>query len=248
MASAADHLHAAYVSLLAARDVTGLTARCYTPDAHLHGFGFQAAGTAAIVEILSHADHKWHELGPREEALSIVGRDFVWQETRFPESPEGTTIYDFMFLRDGLIRLHLVGDKQGLFWLDDDFAGSILGDQTAAHALHHRYIELEAKGDADGLVNDFYTPDARIVTTKLQIEGQAALRSFFTRKFANETDFHLVSLRNLMGGDDYVWFEATAASSAGSRTVYDVMMLRDGAVSLQLVGVLDGVLPANRNA
>jgi hypothetical protein len=42
-----------------------------------------------------------------------------------------------------------------------------------------------------------------------------------------------------------VWFEATAGGSLGIRTVYDVMLLQGGQVSLQLVGTLAGVLPAN---
>ena len=248
MKSETQALQAVYTSLLSTGDVNALVKRCYTSDARLHSFRFQASGSEALAAVLTHAGRKRDELGHGEIQLLIDDRDFIWQETAFPDAPSAPAVYDFMFLHEGKIRLHLVGDKQGLFWLADEFAGEVPEDQSAAQSLHHRYIEFEAQGDADGLADEFYTADARVVTAKLKIEGQEALRSFFARKFENESGFHLVSIRNLVGDGDYVWFEATAASSEGSRTVYDVMLLQDDKVNLQLVGTLGGVLPANRSA
>ena len=96
------------------------------------------------------------------------------------------------------------------------------------------------------MADDFFTQDARLITSKLQVEGRENMRSFFAGKFEKESNFHLLSMRNLAGDVDYVWFEATAASSLGARSVYDVMLLRDDRVQMQLVGTLDGELPANR--
>ncbi len=97
------------------------------------------------------------------------------------------------------------------------------------------------------MADDFFTADARLITAKLSIEGREPLRISSPTSLSMRDDFHLVSMHNLTGDSDYVWFEATAASSAGARTVYDVMLLRDGKVNLQLVGTLDGILPANQD-
>ena len=149
------------------------------------------------------------------------------------------------FLSDGQVYLQLYGFRQGSVWQPGDFADFVPPVNAAAERLHHRYIDFQAREDADGMADDFFTADARLVTAKLNVEGREALRSFFRHKFKKESGFHLVANRNITGADDYVWFEATAGGSQGVRTVYDVMLLRGGQVSLQLVGTLEGVLPAN---
>ena len=175
----------------------------------------------------------------------IAGRDFIWQELTI-DSPAGRIEpYEMKFLRDGQVYLQLYGFKRGSVWQPGDLDGSVPPASEAAEQLHHRYIDYQARQDADGMADDFFTADARLVTARLNIEGREALRSFFRHKFETESGFHLESTRNITGDDDYVWFEATAGGSLGMRTVYDVMLLQGGQVSLQLVGTLEGVLPAN---
>jgi ketosteroid isomerase-like protein len=178
----------------------------------------------------------------------IAGRDFIWQELLI-DSPAGPIeLYELKFLRDGQVTLQLYGSKQGTVWQPGDLAGFVPPAGEAAEQVHHRYIDLQARQDADGLADSFFSEDARLVTAKLNLEGREALRTFFRSKFEKESGFHLVSTRNITGDHDYVWFEATAGGSQGVRTVYDVMLLRDGQVTLQLVGTLEGVLPANATA
>ena len=245
---AAEALQAKHLAFLTSGDLDGLLAECYTADARLHAFRFRADGPEAIKDVLARYGQRLAGLGERQISHFLSGDDFVWQEVTIQEPSGQIVIYEFKFLRNGKVYLQLLGEKEGSVWLPDDFVDFTSPDVAMAERVHHDYINYQAKQDVNGMVSDFFTPDARLITAKLRIEGEEALRSFFTGKFEHERNFHLVSIRNLNGDHDYVWFEATAASSAGSRTVYDVMLVRDGMVSLQLVGTLDGVLPADKQS
>jgi hypothetical protein len=226
-------------------DLDGLVRELYSADARLHGFDFRAEGREAIKDVIGLMGQRLAGLGPVQVRQLIAGRDFIWQELLI-DSPAGPIEpYEVKFLRDGQVYLQLYGLKQGTVWQPGDFAGFVLPTSETAGQVHHRYIDLQARQDADGLADDFFSADGRLVTARLNIEGRAALRTFFRSKFEKESGFHLVSMRNITGDHDYVWFEATAGGSQGVRTVYDVMLLRDGQVTLQLVGTLEGVLPAN---
>jgi hypothetical protein len=222
-------------------DLDGLVGALYSADARLHGFDFRAEGRAAIKGVIGLMGQRLAELGPVQVRQLIAGRDFIWQELLIQGPAGPIEPYEVKFLRDGQVYLQLYGLKQGAVWQSGDFAGFAPPQSQIAEEVHHRYIDLQAQQDADGLAGDFFSADARLVTAKLNIEGREALRTFFRSKFEKESGFHLVST----GDHDYVWFEATAGGSQGVRTVYDVMLLRDGQVTLQLVGTLEGVLPAN---
>lgn len=233
------------MSYARAGDLDGLVHELYTADARLHGFDFRAEGRGAIKDVIGLMAQRLAGLGPVQVQQLIAGRDFIWQEL-LVESPTGPIEpYEVKFLRDGQVYLQLYGLKQGTVWQPGDFAGFVPPQSQLAGQVHHRYIDYQARQDVDGMTGDFFSADGRLVTAKLNIEGREALRSFFRSKFEKESGFHLVSTRNISGDHDYVWFEATAGGSQGVRTVYDVMLLRDGQVTLQLVGTLEGVLPAN---
>ncbi len=228
-----------------AGDLDGLVRELYTTDARLHGFEFRAEGREAVKSVIGLMGQRLAGLGPVQVRQLIAGRDFIWQELLI-QGPNGPIEpYEIKFLRDGQVYLQLYGLKQGAVWQPGDFAGFTAPASELAEQVHHRYIDLQARQDADGLADDFFSADGRLVTVKLNIEGREALRSFFRSKFEKESGFHLVSTRNISGDHDYVWFEATAGGSQGVRTVYDVMLLRDSQVTLQLVGTLEGMLPAN---
>jgi hypothetical protein len=226
-------------------DLDGLVRELYSADARLHGFDFRAEGRAAVKSVIGLMGQRLAGLGPVRVRQLIAGRDFIWQELLI-DSPAGPIEpYELKFLRDGQVYLQLYGSKQGTVWQPGDFAGFSAPASEAAEQVHHRYIDYQARQDVDGMAGDFFSADARLVTARLNIEGREALRTFFRSKFEKESGFHLVSTRHITGDHDYVWFEATAGGSQGVRTVYDVMLLRDGQVALQLVGTLEGMLPAN---
>lgn len=228
-----------------AGDLDGLVQELYSADARMHSFDFRAEGRDAIKDVIGLMGQRLARLRPVQVKQLIAGRDFIWQELLI-DSPSGPIEpYEVKFLRDGQVYLQLYGSKQGTVWQPGDFAGFTPPASDAAHALHRRYIDYQARQDADGLADEFFSADGRLVTAKLNIEGREALRAFFRSKFEEESGFHLVSSRNITGDHDYVWFEATAGGSQGVRTVYDVMLLQDGKVRLQLVGTLQGVLPAD---
>jgi hypothetical protein len=228
-----------------AGDLDGLVRELYTADARLHGFDFRAEGRDAIKDVIGLMGQRLAGLGPVRVRQLIAGRDFIWQELLIQGPAGPIEPYEVKFLRDGQVYLQLYGSKQGMVWQPGDFAGFSAPASEMAEQVHHRYIDLQARQDADGMAGDFFSADARLVTARLNVEGREALRTFFRSKFEKESGFHLVSTRHITGDHDYVWFDATAGGSQGVRTVYDVMLLSDGQVSLQLVGTLEGVLPAN---
>jgi ketosteroid isomerase-like protein len=234
-----------YRALLVAGDFRGLLADCYTADARLHSFRFRAQGTEAIRKSVALYRQRVIDRGISTIESFAAGGDFIWVELKGRGNLGDIELYEFQFLREGRIYLHLIGEKQGNLWQSDDFAGAAPVAGPVAHRLHERYIAYQANHDADGLADDFFTADARLITAKVQVAGREALRSFFGHKLQEESEFHLESTRNIAGDADYVWFEATAGGSRGMRTVYDVMLLQGGQVAMQLVGTLAGVLPAN---
>jgi hypothetical protein len=82
-----------------------------------------------------------------------------------------------------------------------------------------------------------------LLTSNVNIKGREAVREMFLNLFAVESGFTPLSVQNITNDIDYVWFEATVKSSLGERRVYDVMLLNEGKVCVQLVGQLLGVLP-----
>ncbi|QIP13203.1 nuclear transport factor 2 family protein [Spirosoma aureum] len=245
-----DHLKAAQefqskqIDYLVKGDVDGLVAACYTDDARLHGFQFRAQGRAAIKDVLTLYLQRLSTLGARTIDKFAAGKNYIWLELTI-ENPAGepVKVYEVKFLRDGQIYLQLYGLRQGTVWQSGDFAGFIPPDATAAHEFHNRYLDFHSRGDADGLADDFFTLDAQLVTARVDVSGREAIRQMFRELFSKEADFTPLSVENITSDTDYVWFEATVTSTLGMRRVYDVMLVRDGEVYLQLVGQLMGVLP-----
>jgi len=227
-------------------DVAGLVGDLYTSDARLHSFDFRADGSQAIQGVIELMQQRLAGVGPVRIGQFIAGNDFIWQELAIKGRSGTIEPYEIKFLRSGRIYLQLYGYKQGTLWQPGDldtFAPPVRSD--AASEWHHRYIDYQARQDADGMADDFFAEDGRLITAKQNIYGREALRLFYRHKFQTENGFHLASTRNITGSEDYVWFEATAGGSLGMRTVYDVMLLKDGRVFTLLVGTLAGTLPAN---
>ena len=245
--AAAQAFQATQVSYLERGDVAGLLRTCYAPEARLHTFGFRAEGHAAIGQVLGVYLNRLSQLGARSIDKFAAGIDYIWLELTIeqPGSAEPIRVYELKFLRDGKIYLQLFGVKQGVVWPNTDFAGQELPNSSAARGFHRRYLRYHAEGDANGLADNFFADDARLVTGQVDVTGRESIRALFQKLFAKETDFTPISVENITSDVDYVWFEATAASSLGQRQVYDVMLICDGKVCLQLVGQLSGVLPTD---
>ncbi|NML64404.1 nuclear transport factor 2 family protein [Hymenobacter sp. RP-2-7] len=249
-AAAAQAFQAAQVGYLERGDVPGLLAHCYAPDARLHAFAWRAEGHAAIGQVLTTYLARLAALGARQVEKFATGPDYLWLELRIeqPGQPAPIRVYEVKFVRDGKIYLQLFGLRQGTPWQPGDLAQlpAPPAATEAARAFHQRYLDYHRRGDADGLADDFFSADARLVTGQVDVSGRPAIRQLFTDLFAREADFTPLSVQHLTSDRDYVWFEATVASSLGQRQVYDVMLRPEGGpVSRQLVGQLSGVLPTD---
>ncbi|HEX9316713.1 MAG TPA: nuclear transport factor 2 family protein [Actinomycetota bacterium] len=243
--AAARELQARQVEYLQRGDIQGLVQALYAEDARFDSFDVHAAGRDAIAEVIELYLRRTAGVGRRTIETFTAGRDYIWFELAM-ETPAGpVSTYEVKFLREGRIALELFGVKEGRLWEPDDFAGARLPDTAAAMALHDTYVGYHARGDADGLVDDMFTEDARLVTPRLAVEGREEVRSVFRDIFARESGFEPGSVDRITCGDDYIWFEATVSSSLGHRRLYDVMLLSDGRISLQLVGSLEGVIPTD---
>jgi len=243
--AAARDLQARQVEYLQRGDVQGLVKALYAEAARFDSFDVHAAGRDAIAGVIELYLRRTAGLGRRTIETFTAGRDYIWFELAM-ETPAGPVrTYEFKFLREGRIALELFGVKEGTLWEPDDFAGARLPDTAAALRLHDTYVGYHARGDADGLADDLFTEDARLVTPRLAVEGREAVRGVFRNIFARESGFEPKSVDRITCGDGYVWFEATVSSSLGQRRLYDVMVLSDGRISLQLVGSLEGAIPTD---
>ena len=243
--AAARDLQARQVEYLQRGDVQGLVNALYTEDARFDSFDVHAAGRDAVAGVIELYLRRTAGLGPRTIETFTAGRDYIWFELAMETAAGPVRTYEVKFLREGRTALELFGVKEGTLWEPDDFAGARLPDTAAAMALHDTYVGYHARGDADGLADDLFTEDARLVTPRLAVEGRDQVRSVFRDIFARESGFEPGSVDRITCGDDYIWFEATVSSSLGKRRLYDVMMLSDGKISLQLVGSLEGAIPTD---
>jgi hypothetical protein len=224
-------------------DLDGMLRDLYTEDVRLDTFEFHAEGRTAVKGVIELVMQRTAALGASQVERFVAGRDFIWQEVAIGRAESGIQPYEVKFLRDDRVYLQLYGFREGTLWQPDEFVSQRLPDTKSAQELHDRYVGYHIRGDADGLVDEFFTKDARLVTSNLAVEGREALRSVFRELFAQERDFRSVSVEKITCGNDYVWFEATVTSSLGRRRLYDVQILRDDRVTLQLVGLLGGTLP-----
>ncbi len=239
----ARQFQADQVAYLGKGDVDGLLRNFYSEDARIASFDFHARGHAAIKRVIQLYLDRTANLGPRKIESFVAGRDFIWFELMI-QAPQGDIkTYELKFLRDNKIELELLGLKQGTPWKPGDFADLGLPETGWAMQLHDDYVQYHINGDADGLVENLFTDDARLITQRLAVEGREAVRQVFLDIFARESNFESRSVEKITCDTDYIWFEASVTSSLGDRRLYDVMKLRDGKICLQFVGRLEGVMP-----
>lgn len=243
-ANQSEALQTTQVAYLQKGDIDGMVEACYTADARMHGFTFRAEGHAEIKELVKLYLQRLNGLGERSIDKFTTGQNYIWLEMTI-QHPEGNPIkvYEVKFLREGKIYLQLYGLREGTVWQSSDFLDFVAPDSTKARVFHQRYLNYHIRNDADGLADDFFTEDAQLITALVDVAGREAIRKLFQDLFAVEAGFTPLSVQNITNDRDYVWFEATVTSSLGERRVYDMMLLREGKVHLQLVGRLIGRLP-----
>jgi SnoaL-like domain len=242
----ARQFQAEQVAYLTKGDVDGLLRHFYSQDARMASFDFHARGHAAINQVIQLYLDRTADLGPRKIESFVAGQDFIWFELGIQAPQDDIKTYELKFLRDNKIELELLGFTQGTLWKPGDFADVSLPETGWAMRLHDDYVQYHINGDADGLVDDLFTEDARLITQRLVAEGREAVRQVFRDIFARESHFEARSVEKITCDTDYIWFEASVTSSLGARRLYDVMKLRDGKICLQFVGRLEGAMPTEQ--
>ena len=220
-------------------DVDGLVRDLYTRDCRLDSFDFHATGPDQVARVI----RRYVERASRYPSPSIeslrAGPNWIWLEVEM--GPVRT--YEFKLLRDGRTELELFALKQGALWEPGDLDGLEPPDSADGLQFHDRYVDYHVRGDADGLADDFFTEDARIVSARGTVTGREAIRAAFRDIFSRESGFRPGRVERVTNRPEYVWFEAGASSTLGERRVYDVMLRREGRVRLMFVGTLEGVAP-----
>lgn len=217
---------------------------CYAEDARMHGFNFRVEGHNEVKKLVHLYLKRLSVLGERNIDKLVTGQNFIWLEMTIQNVyGEPIKVYEVKFLREGKIYLQLFGLRKSTIWCQEDFLDFKPTDNTKAIEFHQHYLTFHKENNADGLADDFFTEDIHLVTANINIKGREAVREMFQNLFAVESGFTPLSIQNITNDFDYVWFEATVKSSLGERRVYDIILLNEGKVSVQLVGQLLGVLP-----
>lgn len=216
----------------------------YTEDVRMHGFSFRAEGRNEVKKLVHLYLKRLSVLGERSIDKLVTGQNFIWLEMTIDNIYDNPVkVYEIKFLRKGKIYLQLFGLRQGTIWNQEDFLDFKPLDNTKAIEFHQNYLKFHKENNANGLADEFFTEDIHLISASVNIKGRESVRKMFQNLFAIESGFTPISVQNITHDIDYVWFEATVKSSLGERRVYDVMLLNEGKVCVQLVGQLLGVLP-----
>ncbi len=92
-------------------------------------------------------------------------------------------------------------------------------------------------GNAKGLVDSHYHPNASLITFDRVTTGRDALLSLF-EAYIRQLGFFQVKTDKFQATDDTIFVEATLTSKLGVTRVYDVFVLRDGKITHHFAGVM----------
>jgi aerobic carbon-monoxide dehydrogenase small subunit len=108
---------------------------------------------------------------------------------------------------------------------------------TPGKRLYESQVRYLIAGDADGLVDDNYAPDAVVASFDFQVKGHDALKAHFRNYMKWVQIREVISTDKFTETDDGLSFEATVRTNRGVARVYDVFTLRDGKVIYHFTGL-----------
>jgi carbon-monoxide dehydrogenase small subunit len=107
---------------------------------------------------------------------------------------------------------------------------------TPYKTLYENQVRALLEGDADGLVEKNYLPDAVLASFDFTVKGHEALKAHF-RKYMNWVQFkEILSTDKFTETGNGFSFEATARTNRGVVHVYDVFVVTDGKISYHFTG------------
>lgn len=110
--------------------------------------------------------------------------------------------------------------------------------ESPGRDFYDRQLTYLGQKDVDGLVENQYHEDARIVSFDFIREGREELRQHFRGYLAHLGYIELISTDKFTETDDSIFFEATVDTQNGVARVYDVFMLDDGRATHHFTGLL----------
>jgi aerobic carbon-monoxide dehydrogenase small subunit len=108
---------------------------------------------------------------------------------------------------------------------------------TPGKRFYENQVRHLLAGDADGLVDDNYHPDAVVASFDFQVTGHEALKAHFRNYLKWVRIEEIISTDKFTESDDKVSFEATVRTNHGVFRVYDVFTLKDGKAIYHFTGV-----------
>ena len=108
---------------------------------------------------------------------------------------------------------------------------------TPLKAVYENQVRYLLAGDADGLVEDNYHPDAVVASFDFTVKGHDALKAHFRNYMKWVQIEEVLSTDRFTETEDGFSFEATVRTNRGVAKVYDVFVLEDGKVTYHFTGV-----------
>ena len=108
---------------------------------------------------------------------------------------------------------------------------------TPYKRIYEKQVSYLLAGDADGLVEDHYHPDAVVASFEFTVKGKEALKAHFANYMKWVQIQEVLSTDKFTETEDGFSFEATVRTNYGTARVYDVFVLKDGLVTYHFTGV-----------
>jgi hypothetical protein len=109
---------------------------------------------------------------------------------------------------------------------------------TVGKTFYDRQIKYLEAQDVDGLIDNQYHPNAKIVSFDFVKQGHDDLRAHFKDYLAHLGKIELKSTDKFVETEESIFFEATVITGGGEARVYDVFILEDGKATHHFTGLL----------
>lgn len=110
--------------------------------------------------------------------------------------------------------------------------------ETMGKTFYDRQIKYLEAQDVDGLIDNQYHPNAKIISFDFVKQGHDDLRSHFKDYLAHLGKIELKSTDKFVETEESIFFEATVITGGGEARVYDVFILEDGKATHHFTGLL----------
>ena len=108
---------------------------------------------------------------------------------------------------------------------------------TPGKTFYDRQVDLLAKKDVKGLIDQQYHPDGILVGFEFTRRGRAELLAHYEGYMEHLGYIKLLSTDHFAEIEDAIFFEATVETQIGIAVVYDVFILKDGKAMRHFTGI-----------